>query len=171
MSERVCSSLTGETKMGQTPLKCRSWRSCGSCRWTISKRTVLHGPIKVVPGRDGLVRTGEVKTRASTSSVRPIQELCLSEESAMTERHVRHWFWYWRLLLKYVRYGNPCLVLWCPNNFYMGGVLLGSLFCSCIFPAISSGLELNTPRSYRIHTRSSIGLNLLSGVPGDEIYF
>ena len=37
--------------------------------------------IKVVPGRDGLVRTVEIKTGASTSLVRPIQKLCLLEES------------------------------------------------------------------------------------------
>ena len=37
--------------------------------------------IKVVSGRDGLVRTVEVKTGASTSLVRPIQKLCLLEES------------------------------------------------------------------------------------------
>ena len=37
--------------------------------------------IKVVSGRDGLVRTVEVKTGASTSLVRPIQKLCLLDES------------------------------------------------------------------------------------------
>ena len=25
-------------------MKCRSWRSCASCRWTIAKRAVAHGP-------------------------------------------------------------------------------------------------------------------------------
>ena len=37
--------------------------------------------IKVVAGKDGLVRTVEVKTSATTSLVRPIQKLCLLEES------------------------------------------------------------------------------------------
>ena len=37
--------------------------------------------VRVVHGRDGLVRTVEVKTGASTSLVRPIQKLCLLEES------------------------------------------------------------------------------------------
>jgi len=41
---------------------------------------------KVVPGRDGFVRTVEVKTRASTSLVRPIQKLCLLEESRNLSR-------------------------------------------------------------------------------------
>ena len=38
--------------------------------------------IRVVPGRDGLVRTVEVRTATTTSLVRPIQKLCLLEESA-----------------------------------------------------------------------------------------
>ena len=38
--------------------------------------------IRVVPGRDGLVRTAEVRTGTTTSLVRPIQRLCLLEESA-----------------------------------------------------------------------------------------
>ena len=42
--------------------------------------------VKVVPGRDGLVRTVEVKTGASTSLVRPIQKLCLLEESRNLSR-------------------------------------------------------------------------------------
>lgn len=37
--------------------------------------------VKVVPGKDGLVRTVEVKTGVLTSLVRPIQKLCLLEES------------------------------------------------------------------------------------------
>ena len=37
--------------------------------------------IKAVCGRDGLVRTVEVKTGALTSLVRPVQKLCLLEES------------------------------------------------------------------------------------------
>ena len=36
--------------------------------------------VKVIPGRDGLVRTVEVKTRSSTL-VRPVQKLCLLEEA------------------------------------------------------------------------------------------
>ena len=43
--------------------------------------------VKVVPGRDGLVRTVEVKTGASTSLVRPIQKLCLLEESRNLSRN------------------------------------------------------------------------------------
>ena len=37
--------------------------------------------VKVVPGRDGLVRTVEGKTGASTSLVRPMQKIYLLEES------------------------------------------------------------------------------------------
>ena len=40
--------------------------------------------IKTVPGRDGLVRT--VKTGVSTTLVRPIQKLCLLEESRNLQR-------------------------------------------------------------------------------------
>ena len=42
--------------------------------------------IKAVPGRDELVRTVEVKTGASTTLVRPIQKLCLLEESGNLQR-------------------------------------------------------------------------------------
>ena len=42
--------------------------------------------IKAVPGRDGLVRTVVVKTGASTTLVRPIQKLCLLEESGNLQR-------------------------------------------------------------------------------------
>ena len=38
--------------------------------------------IRVVPGRDGLVHTVEVRTGTTTSLVRPIQKLCFLEESA-----------------------------------------------------------------------------------------
>ena len=38
--------------------------------------------IRVVPGRDGLVRTVEVRTGTTASLVRPIQKLYLLEESA-----------------------------------------------------------------------------------------
>ena len=51
------------------------------------------------------------------------------------------------------------------------GICWVPCFVHVFFPPFSSGLEFNTTRSYSIHTRSSIGLNFLSGVPGDEIYF
>ena len=43
--------------------------------------------VKVYPGRDGLVRTVEVKTKTS-NLVRPIQKLCLLEEVNNLQRHV-----------------------------------------------------------------------------------
>ena len=45
--------------------------------------------LKTVPGRDGLVRTVVVKTGASTTLVRPIQKLCLLEESRNLQRDQR----------------------------------------------------------------------------------
>jgi len=42
--------------------------------------------VKVVRGRDWLVRTVQVKTGASTSLVRPIQKLCLLDESKNLSR-------------------------------------------------------------------------------------
>ena len=42
--------------------------------------------VKVYPGRDGLVRTVEVKTKTS-NLVRPIQKLCLLEEVNNLQRH------------------------------------------------------------------------------------
>ena len=37
--------------------------------------------VRVIRGRDGLVRTVEVKTGSSSSLLRPIQKLCLLEEA------------------------------------------------------------------------------------------
>ena len=37
--------------------------------------------VRVIHGKDGLVGTVEVKTRSSSSLLRPIQKLCLLEES------------------------------------------------------------------------------------------
>ena len=37
--------------------------------------------VRVIQGKDGLVRTVEVKTVSSSSLLRPIQKLCLLEES------------------------------------------------------------------------------------------
>ena len=37
--------------------------------------------VRVIQGKDGLVRTAEVKTGSSSSLLRPIQKLCLLEES------------------------------------------------------------------------------------------
>ena len=37
--------------------------------------------VRVIQGKDGLVRTVEVKTGSSSSLLRPIQKLCLLEES------------------------------------------------------------------------------------------
>ena len=42
--------------------------------------------IKATPGRDGLVRTVEVKTRPTTSLVRPIQKFNLLEEAGNLSR-------------------------------------------------------------------------------------
>ena len=45
------------------------------------------GRVKVMfPSKDGLVRSVEVKTGASSSLVRPIQKLCLLEESQSLSR-------------------------------------------------------------------------------------
>ena len=45
------------------------------------------GRVKAVfPSKEGLVRSVEVKTGASSSLVRPIQKLCLLEESQTLSR-------------------------------------------------------------------------------------
>lgn len=81
MADKVCSSLTRETKRVKLrkeevgdlvlpvdePLPIRQWR--------------MGRVVKVVHKGDGLVPTVEVTTGASIALVRSIQKLCLLEES------------------------------------------------------------------------------------------
>ena len=93
MVERVCSSLTGEAEMAQTPrnaevgdLVLLVGEPLPRGQWRLGR------VVKVVPGRDGLVRTVEVKTGASTSLVRPRNSAYWKNQeiSAVIERHFRH---------------------------------------------------------------------------------
>ena len=107
--------------------------------------------IKTVPGTDGLVRTVVVKTGTSTTLVRPIQKLCLLEESRNLQRHQRQTsigtvtliLIDIPLLLEVSRCGNPCLV--CvfnasPSSHEVG--CSGWVPCFVSFPAFRGHVTL-----------------------------
>ena len=82
MVEGVCSSSRGETKrhrplrnvlVGDLVLLVNQDLPRG--KWHLGRI------VRVIPGRDGLVRTVEVKAGSSSSLLRPMQKLCLSEEA------------------------------------------------------------------------------------------
>ena len=68
--------------MAQTSTRRASWRP-STCSGSRPSQGKWHSDriVRVIHGKDGLVRTVEVKTGSSLSLSRPIQELCLLEES------------------------------------------------------------------------------------------
>ena len=68
--------------MAQTSTKRASWRpiTCSGLRPS-QRKWHLDRIVRVIHGKDGLVRRVEVKTGSSSLLLRPIQKLCLLEES------------------------------------------------------------------------------------------